>query len=61
MDKLTYRFEIADPYPSAFEKVMQEFHRKLQDREMEGIEAALKEHGYVKERTCVKRGLEGSG
>lgn len=48
------RFEIKfpDPYQNAYERVIIELESRIRRREMDGLEAALKEYGYVKERTC---------
>lgn len=52
MEKIEYRIELPDPYESAYEKAMTKIREDLESRETEGIEAALKEHGFVKVRTC---------
>ena len=52
MGEISYKVELPDPYQNAYERVIMEFERRMRSREMEGIEAALKEHGFVKERTC---------
>lgn len=52
METISYKVEFPDPYENAYERVIMEFEHRLRSREMEGIEAALKEHGYVKEHTC---------
>lgn len=52
MDTISYKIEIPDPYQNAYERMTMELHHRLLTREMVGIEAALKEYGYVKVKTC---------
>lgn len=56
MEKIEYNLELPDPYENAYKRAIMELENRLRSREMEGIEAALAEYGYVKERTCVSEG-----
>lgn len=48
------KIELPDPYRCVFEGVCLLLEQRIRDREMEGLEDALREYGYVKERTCKR-------